>query len=609
MASAQTWTSAQLLNLAGESPQGAIKKPEVCRAAAGGFHAVYRHHLSSGGVPIKYRRYLGGTLGPVVVAATAPSYAWDEYVCEAGNGDVHVSWENWDDTPNVGWTKSSNGGASFLPFIELTNFPSSAKAPRISPVGPAGSPDVLLVVANPDNADKYIWSNRYNGSAWSGAARTGFKYETEYQVFGIARSPLDGTVYAASNRVSGTLTLLTYNGQWTSSDIAAPGFYARQSVAANEAGQIMYCWEKDSAWYSRLYSPGAGWGAAQYIDSGGSGSVVYVPGTLGFYTAYAHGNPGGIRGRLFSQGAWGAAETISVGLAGAQSLDARVAVATDGSMLCCWEYWGNGNAEAWYAVRSAPPPGPTGTLAGTVRDQYGAGVPNVAVTTVMSAAVTGPTGAYSVACPAGTYTVLASKSFYGGQSVPNVVVQAGQTTTVNPTITGQAPAAVSGLAVASASRTNTVSWTNPASPPLTGTRIVFRTDRAPTGPADGTLLTDDAAAPGSLRSAVQGALTNGVTHYYGAYAYFQDASRFYSPGAVASGTPAVGPDMDRDADVDQSDFGLFQACYSGAFAVQNDPACAEARLDADNDVDGDDLAIFAGCVSGPGAYANPACSD
>ena len=50
----QTWSTAQRLNEAGESPQGGIKKPEVCRASGGGFHVVYRHHLNGGaGTPMK----------------------------------------------------------------------------------------------------------------------------------------------------------------------------------------------------------------------------------------------------------------------------------------------------------------------------------------------------------------------------------------------------------------------------------------------------------------------------------------------------------------------------------------------------------------------------
>ncbi|HPD32536.1 MAG TPA: discoidin domain-containing protein [Phycisphaerae bacterium] len=70
--------------------------------------------------------------------------------------------------------------------------------------------------------------------------------------------------------------------------------------------------------------------------------------------------------------------------------------------------------------------------------------------------------------------------------------------------------------------------------------------------------------------------------------------------------PAKG-DMDLDNDVDQHDFGLFQACYTGAGNPQNLSQCAPARLDDDNDVDSEDFAIFRACLTGPGVPADRDC--
>jgi hypothetical protein len=67
-------------------------------------------------------------------------------------------------------------------------------------------------------------------------------------------------------------------------------------------------------------------------------------------------------------------------------------------------------------------------------------------------------------------------------------------------------------------------------------------------------------------------------------------------------------DMDQDGDVDQVDFGLFQACFSGFAYPQNDPACANAKLDGDHDVDADDLKIFRRCMSGANVPADPDCA-
>jgi hypothetical protein len=69
------------------------------------------------------------------------------------------------------------------------------------------------------------------------------------------------------------------------------------------------------------------------------------------------------------------------------------------------------------------------------------------------------------------------------------------------------------------------------------------------------------------------------------------------------------PDFDRDGDVDQADFGHFQACLSGEGVSQDDPECQDARLDADEDVDADDFGVFQACMSGADQPFNPACVE
>jgi hypothetical protein len=68
-------------------------------------------------------------------------------------------------------------------------------------------------------------------------------------------------------------------------------------------------------------------------------------------------------------------------------------------------------------------------------------------------------------------------------------------------------------------------------------------------------------------------------------------------------------DMDSDGDVDQSDFGLLQVCFSGSQTPQPVESCQQARLDGDSDVDAIDLSMFLGCLSGPGVPADPMCAD
>lgn len=77
-------------------------------------------------------------------------------------------------------------------------------------------------------------------------------------------------------------------------------------------------------------------------------------------------------------------------------------------------------------------------------------------------------------------------------------------------------------------------------------------------------------------------------------------------GALLPDRPDKG-DLDNDKDVDQGDYGLFQACLSGNGITQPDPACEYALLDDDDDVDADDFQIFMDCFTGPGVPSMPGC--
>ncbi|UCD30333.1 MAG: cellulase family glycosylhydrolase [Planctomycetota bacterium] len=57
-------------------------------------------------------------------------------------------------------------------------------------------------------------------------------------------------------------------------------------------------------------------------------------------------------------------------------------------------------------------------------------------------------------------------------------------------------------------------------------------------------------------------------------------------------------DFDNDNDVDQEDFGFFQACLSGT-GNQQEPLCAPTDLDNDNDVDLNDFTLFQARMGGP----------
>ena len=71
-------------------------------------------------------------------------------------------------------------------------------------------------------------------------------------------------------------------------------------------------------------------------------------------------------------------------------------------------------------------------------------------------------------------------------------------------------------------------------------------------------------------------------------------------------------DTDLDGDVDQDDFGVFQACFTG-LGGGIEPGCACYDRDnngvGDGDVDQDDYGAFERCASGPAIAADPSCDD
>ncbi len=64
-------------------------------------------------------------------------------------------------------------------------------------------------------------------------------------------------------------------------------------------------------------------------------------------------------------------------------------------------------------------------------------------------------------------------------------------------------------------------------------------------------------------------------------------------------------DFDGDADVDLSDFLVFQACFNGPNRPPAAAGCLEADLDAEGDVDLNDFLTFQACFNGPNRP--PAC--
>jgi endonuclease/exonuclease/phosphatase family metal-dependent hydrolase len=85
-----------------------------------------------------------------------------------------------------------------------------------------------------------------------------------------------------------------------------------------------------------------------------------------------------------------------------------------------------------------------------------------------------------------------------------------------------------------------------------------------------------------------------------------DAEKVYDPTEASDHDPVIcvvnpgsHPDLDRDGDVDLSDYSTFLYCYNGPAKPYAAPGCYVSDFDSDEDVDLADYGIFLGCYNGP----------
>jgi hypothetical protein len=166
-------------------------------------------------------------------------------------------------------------------------------------------------------------------------------------------------------------------------------------------------------------------------------------------------------------------------------------------------------------------------------------------------------------------------------------------------------APVTGLSALAEPARIRLTWTQPADTDMIHAMIRFSTGATPAGPGDGTLAADLAVTPGTQASFLHAALDHNQTYYYAVFAY-DGSNPIYAPGVPASAQPATPGDLDYDGDVDQTDFGLFQACLTGSGEFYA-PGCAAADMEGNGDgnVDQDDFGVFSACMGG--ANQAPGC--
>lgn len=610
------WTAVQ--NVSNQPGGSRAFGPKIAADPLGNVHLVWPGGVD-GAWQVWYQVYNGSVWSaPVALSgsnANRPDIAVD------GNGTVHLVYEEAAER-NI-WYRQKPAGGSWTTPVNLRSGGRSI-APNIS-VNSAGTR--VIVAWHEDNQIGGEWDifvNRFNGTSWTGTTnvssnsplsadpKTCIDPQGNLHVGWTDKDPNGGDQYIRYRRAD-------VNGNWGA--IATVHSTSRRcglnSLHASADGYIHagYTDDDGTGWEIMYkYSNGSTWSAAVnvsnhagvsddvnghvYSDALGRLYMVWDDLTNIYYSTAAS-----------RTSAWSGRETIVGGQYGAAAADMNI----DTSMIArvVWQARpvSSSNWNIYTTTQSVGTPGPTGTLAGEVRDQYNAPVAAATVSTGNAAGITNASGQFSFSVPVGTYTVTATKPYYTSQSAANVTITQGQTTSRNFQLASIGPGPVANFVVAADNLKNVLSWTQPASGQVVGTRIRARVDGVyPSGPEDGVQVADVAGGPGANCGFTHTGLTNGVTYSYATFAYDGNTPRSYATGQFALGTPAGPGDYDRDGDVDQSDWGIFQMCLSGAFIAQTDPTCAAMRFDVDDDVDDDDVVSFLNCWSGPGNYSNPTCA-
>lgn len=389
------WAPARRLSTDAEAAAGAqIKGPRIYSSAFGGFHTTYTAVHPNGPTNIQYRRaYRDGTLGAGKTIDGA-GFNYNPEIAEAGDGSVHVVWENWADGPAVGWSHSTYGGATFSAPVELATGHRSAKHPLIEQLGPSHSRKIVMTYFRTDRGD--LRFQQFNGAGWTtdlwlgsrgSGGGTDYWAHSEYEVLGSARNPRDGSVYRLyDDELNGDEgNFVTYTrfdpvtNRWGPAEhVFQENFFARAAIAVNDRSDVMVVWDADDTSHFRVRTA-AGWGPVMTNVFGGAffGDIVGIPGTNDFYVVNTNASRSGAFGRLYDgeTGAWGPVEDVNPGQVDSFTADLDLAADPNGTVYAVWEYWGPATQpggdfqppQAWFSARTAAAAVPEpGALAGLV---------------------------------------------------------------------------------------------------------------------------------------------------------------------------------------------------------------------------------------------------
>lgn len=590
--------------------------PSLSVDAAGKAHVVWRERVSGGVFKIQYTSNESGAFAaPIDVTSSGGSP-----VVAADSGDVHVAWIFESTNFEIMYRRRSAG--IWGTILNASNTPIKSLRPAVAArgaVGPVVAWDEAVVAD--DNYETYF--SDWNGSAFSPAIN--ISNTPGGNVYGsvnvnVAITPNGDLTAVWAERISGnylTNARRRVNGFWqarqdTSNLQTGP---STPGIAAGADNRVHITYESDGRVYYQRWN-GSAWAAPQALPDGLSGvvrpRVAVDEDGFAYVVADAFTDAQNNRDIFYSTnagGSWSGWVNISNTTA-TGSLIGHIGYGA-GQLTVIWQDNSNGAGgkgvyNVWYTTQPRPSLGPNGTLTGFVRNGDGQPIANATVSVGGRETASGHNGAYTLTrVPAGTYTVSASKLFFSTHNVPGVSINAGATVPLDFVIQPTPPAAVTNLAVMPGNTTNRLTWTHSSAGNAVGVMIRFKTTGFPSDPSDGTLAADVLGIPATPGSFEHNGLQNGLTYYYAVFAHTEDP--VYAAAVTATAVPYGPADFDRDGDVDQEDFGRFQACYSGSAVPQIDASCSPARLDGDEDVDLNDFAVFQGCMSGAQVPANPNC--
>jgi hypothetical protein len=348
------WTAPAKLNTPDDTPRR-VSFPRIAPATNGGFHVVYQawddQNAAGRAEYLRYRRFnaAGAVAAPVTILESGGVNKPD--VATAPNGDVHVVWENWNGGPEIAWSRSTNGGASFSSGVNITTVNDGFGArldesPQIAGFGTSGGQAVVTWRNTGDNSLEF---QKFDGTNWTGYSWTGH-FATGFNAPGIARNPVTGNVHKMvdTGPNAGYKTFEQGAGWGSTFDVFSADQAVEPSMAINAAGQQMFLIDNNFVSKAQLVNPNGSHGTFNsdlFAGRRNFGAVTAIPGTNDFFAVatdamQAVSNQSThIFGRRYTGGAWGPIETLAT-MSEVPEFISNIDVAADplGNVLVTWQY-------------------------------------------------------------------------------------------------------------------------------------------------------------------------------------------------------------------------------------------------------------------------------